>query len=97
MSSGDMALRGASSVREIVRQRAWTISVWAGMAVWTTVLFVVVRDAYASFRLGRFDLGNMVQTVWSTAHGHPLEMTYGPTSEQGLRLATYTPIPSSRC
>src|SRR5207245_337596 len=30
------------------------------------------HDAYAT---GRFDLGNMVQAVWSTAHGHPLRMT----------------------
>jgi uncharacterized membrane protein len=28
-----------------------------------------------AFFTGRFDLGNMVQAVWSTAHGHPLEMT----------------------
>ena len=26
-------------------------------------------------RPGRFDLGNMVQAVWSTAHGHSLQMT----------------------
>jgi uncharacterized membrane protein len=28
-----------------------------------------------SFATGRFDLGNMVQAVWSTAHGHLLEVT----------------------
>ena len=28
-----------------------------------------------AFATGRFDLGNMVQAVWSTAHGHPLQMT----------------------
>ena len=89
MSSDVVALRGRSSVGEIVRQRAWTVSVWAGMTVWTGVLFVVVRDAYESYRLGRFDLGNMVQAVWSTAHGHPLEMTHGPTGEQGLRLGIH--------
>src|SRR5690349_489914 len=27
------------------------------------------------FATGRFDLGNMVQAVWWTAHGHPLRMT----------------------
>ena len=27
------------------------------------------------FATGRFDLGNMVQAVWWTAHGHPLQMT----------------------
>ena len=30
---------------------------------------------YRAFATGRFDLGNMVQAVWSTAHGHPLQMT----------------------
>jgi uncharacterized membrane protein len=30
---------------------------------------------HRSFESGRFDLGNMVQAVWSTAHGHPLRVT----------------------
>ena len=53
----------------------------------TRVLLMAVVTAYAAgfgalsalrheaFITGRFDLGNMVQAVWSTAHGHPLEMT----------------------
>jgi uncharacterized membrane protein len=81
------ALSVRAGVGEAIRQQAWSLSVWAGMVVWSAVLFVVVRDAYASFRLGRFDLGNMVQAVWSTAHGRPLEVTHAPTGEQGLRLA----------
>lgn len=28
-----------------------------------------------AFNTGRFDLGNMVQAVWATAHGHPLAIT----------------------
>ena len=35
-------------------------------------LSVLRHDAFFT---GRFDLGNMVQAVWSTAHGHPLRMT----------------------
>jgi uncharacterized membrane protein len=30
---------------------------------------------YRSFNTGRFDLGNMTQAVWATAHGHPLAIT----------------------
>ena len=30
---------------------------------------------YRGFLTRRFDLGNMVQAVWSTAHGHPLRVT----------------------
>jgi uncharacterized membrane protein len=33
----------------------------------------VLRDR--AFATGRFDLGNMVQAVWATAHGHPLLVT----------------------
>jgi uncharacterized membrane protein len=35
-------------------------------------LSVLRHDAFFT---GRFDLGNMVQAVWSTAHGDPLQMT----------------------
>jgi uncharacterized membrane protein len=55
--------------------------------VWSAVLFSVVRSDYLGFRLARFDLGNMVQAVWSTAHGRPLEMTSPFTGEQLARLA----------
>jgi uncharacterized membrane protein len=56
------------------------------MLAWTVVLCAVVRDAYVTFRLGRFDLGNMVQAVWSTTQGRPLESTEGSTGEQIVRL-----------
>jgi uncharacterized membrane protein len=59
------------------------------MVVWSAVLLVIVRDTYVDFRGGRFDLGNMVQTVWSTVHGHPLEMTDGSTEEQIVRLGIH--------
>jgi uncharacterized membrane protein len=41
-----------------------------------------------AFATGRFDLGNMVQAVWSTAHGHPLQMT-NLHGEQISRLAAH--------
>ena len=69
-----------------VRERAWTLVVWGSMAAWIGVLFVIDRANYVNFREGRFDLGNMVQAVWSTANGHPLEVTAGPTGEQMTRL-----------
>ena len=43
---------------------------------------------HQAFATGRFDLGNMVQAVWSTAHGHPLEMT-NLHGEQISRLAAH--------
>ena len=46
----------------------------------------VLRDD--AFETGRFDLGNMVQVVWSTAHGHFLRMT-NTQGEQVSRLAAH--------
>ena len=71
---------------ELVRERAWTLAVYGAMAAWIGVLFVIDRANYVNFREGRFDLGNMVQAVWSTANGHPLEITHGATGEQMTRL-----------
>ena len=73
----------------LVRERAWALAVWGTMVAWSGVLFVVVHGSYTNFREGRFDLGNMVQAVWSTVHGHPLEMTDGSTGEQIVRLGTH--------
>ena len=73
-------------VEGMSRAHAWTLAIWGAMALWSVVLFGIVRKAYEGYRLGRFDLGDMVQAVWSTVHGHPLEVTHG-TGEQGLRLA----------
>ncbi len=76
-------------VRALVRERAWTLTVWSAMLGWTIVLASIARRSYDDFGLARFDLGNMVQAVWSTAHGHPLEMTNGSTGEQMVRLGTH--------
>jgi uncharacterized membrane protein len=67
----------ASTSRRVSRLLAnrWAIAVCGSMAGWALALGAVVRDAYVSFELPRYDLGNMVQAVWSTAHGHPLEVT----------------------
>ena len=43
---------------------------------------------HLSFATGRFDLGNMVQAVWATAHGRFLEATLG-TGEQASRFASH--------
>jgi uncharacterized membrane protein len=66
----------------------------------TRVLLAAAIAAYAAgfaalsalrheaFVTGRFDLGNMVQALWSTAHGHPLRMT-DLHGEQISRLAAH--------
>ena len=50
-----------------------------GAGVWTAVVAALAIRRHQGFLSHRFDLGNMVQAVWSTAHGRPLEMTDGAT------------------
>ena len=58
----------------------------AAAAVWTAVLGAAASWRHNQFLSHRYDLGNMVQAVWSTAHGRPLEMTDAATGEQITRL-----------
>jgi uncharacterized membrane protein len=47
----------------------------AGMAAYVAGFAALSVLRHSAFVTGRFDLGNMVQAVWSTAHGHPLRQT----------------------
>ena len=78
--------RSSASVTGLVRDHVWSMAVWAAMIAWSAALFAVVRDHFVNYRLARYDLGNMVQAVWSTAEGRPLEVTHGTTGEQIVRL-----------
>jgi uncharacterized membrane protein len=90
VSADELRPAGSTSrAAAIVREHAWALAVWVAMAAWTVVLYAIVRDAFLDFRLGRFDLGNMVQAVWSTTEGRPLEYTHGSTGEQVVRLAAH--------
>jgi uncharacterized membrane protein len=82
------ARRGSSTegAAGFVRAHAWALVVGTAMVCWSAVVFAAVHDAYTGFRLGRFDLGNMVQAVWSTTHGRPLEETDNATGELMVRL-----------
>jgi len=61
-------------VRRIVlpSSRVLLAAAIAAYAAGFAALSVLRHEAYVT---GRFDLGNMVQAVWSTAHGRPLQMT----------------------
>jgi uncharacterized membrane protein len=69
-----------------VRPALWS-AIWA-FAAGFSALAVLRHEAFNS---GRFDLGNMTQVVWSTVHGHPLQMT-DLDGEQISRLAAHTDL-----
>jgi uncharacterized membrane protein len=58
------------------------------MSAYATALAALSVLRHRSFETGRFDLGNMVQAVWSTAHGHLLQVT-NLRGEQVSRLAAH--------
>jgi uncharacterized membrane protein len=60
----------------------------AGMAAYAAGFAALSVLRHTAFVTGRFDLGNMVQAVWSTAHGEPLRMT-DLHGEQISRLAAH--------
>ncbi len=87
--SSELAARThRASVTELAREHAWPLVVLTALIVWSLALFAVARSAYLDFQLARFDLGNMVQAVWSTAHGRPLEVT-DASGEQMVRLGAH--------
>ena len=61
---------------------------WAAIAAYATGFTALSILRHRSFETGRFDLGNMVQAVWSTAHGHPLRVT-DVHGDQISRLAAH--------
>ena len=58
------------------------------MTAWAAGFSVLSILRHRAFNTGRFDLGNMVQAVWSTAHGHPLRVT-ALDGQQLSRLASH--------
>ena len=58
-------------------------------AAWVLVVGALASWRHDEFLSHRFDLGNMVQAVWSTAQGRPLELTDSVTGEQIVRLGAH--------
>lgn len=59
-----------------------------GTAAYAVVLVAAAIISYRAYQMPRLDLGDMVQAVWSSAHGHLLEVTTG-TGRQTPRLAAH--------
>jgi uncharacterized membrane protein len=59
----------------VKRLLAPRVLLWSGMAVFAAAFTTLSLLRYRAFNDGRFDLGNIVQAVWTTAHGHLLVQT----------------------
>src|SRR5205823_4599595 len=65
----------APAVKRIPFLPSTRVLLAAGIAAYAAGFAALSALRHDAFLTGRFDLGNMVQTVWSTAHGHFLRMT----------------------
>ena len=65
-----------------------SLLLWSAIAAYAAAFSALSVLRHRAFQTGRFDLGNMVQAVWSTAHGHPLQIT-GLRGDQISRLAAH--------
>ena len=74
------------------RGRTWSFGiprvVAGGIALYAVVLGASAVVAYLGYDVARFDLGNMVQAVWSTAHGDLLAQTTA-SGEHASRLGSH--------
>jgi uncharacterized membrane protein len=64
-----------SSERSAVRRLTAARVLYAAAFGWTAAFGGLAVLHHVAFLSARYDLGNMVQAVWSTAHGHFLEVT----------------------
>jgi uncharacterized membrane protein len=71
-----------------LRRPAPRLLLWSGMTAYAVAFAALSVLRHRAFQTGRFDLGNMVQAVWSTAHGHPLAVT-GLRGDEISRLAAH--------
>jgi uncharacterized membrane protein len=65
---------------------------WAAIASYAAGFGSLSILRHRAFNTGRYDLGNMVQTVWNTAHGHFLQMTGGDGRQISRLAAHFDPI-----
>jgi uncharacterized membrane protein len=64
------------------------VLLWTAIAAYAVGFGALSILQYRAYNAGRFDLGNMAQAVWATAHGHPLEIT-NLQGNQASRLGSH--------
>ena len=79
--------RRDADVRPHTLSASGVVFLTAVAIAWTAVVGTLAVARHNAFLSHRFDLGNMVQAVWSTSQGRLLETTDGHTGEQIVRLA----------
>src|ERR1051325_349604 len=88
MSSVDLPVASDAAARSGLRTFARTHALALVMSAWALVFSIGSVLRHDAFETHRFDLGNMTQAVWSTAHGRFLEAT-SAEGDQFTRLGAH--------
>lgn len=75
--------------RAYLRGAGAALATWAMIAGFAGLFIQIVLVRHWSLRSGRFDLGNMVQAVWTTGRGEGLLTTTSTAGEQFSRLGSH--------
>src|SRR3954463_15916634 len=79
---------GRSATSSWLAARSERVALWSAIAAYGAGFAAISIRRDRALETGRFDLGNMVQAVWATAHGHPLRIT-DLRGDQISRLAAH--------
>lgn len=74
---------------EFLKKHKYEIILITAIAAYIAYFTLASFARYDNFYTGRFDLGNMAQTVWNTMHGHIFELTDPNGTRQMSRLAVH--------
>jgi uncharacterized membrane protein len=86
-SEGRVIGRASTSTPAVARVVARRI-VYCGIAFYLAVFLAAALVSYLAYDVARLDLGDMVQAVWSTSHGHFLEVTTS-SGREAARLGSH--------
>ena len=78
------ASAGSAAVSRVVARRI----VYGGIALYLGVFLAAAVVSYLAYDVARLDLGDMVQAIWSTSHGHFLEVTTA-SGQEAVRLGSH--------
>src|SRR4029078_13579417 len=72
---------------KIPKINKYYLLLWSLISSYVAYFTFVSFEKYNNFFTGRFDLGNMDQTVWNTLHGRIFELTNPDSTQIISRLA----------
>jgi uncharacterized membrane protein len=88
LTSTDLRRRLVVDSQRLVAASSARVLLWCAILAWGAGFAVLAAGRHQAFLSRRYDLGNMTQAVWSTAHGRPLEIT-DTAGEQMSRLGSH--------